>query len=58
MYFKDLDLVKAVAKTPEIRRLLTYKEEIKFFDNSGIEVSIVRGQVFIEMLPTGNKVKY
>src|SRR3989338_1502820 len=34
MYFKDLDLVKAVAKTPEIRRLLTYKEEIKFFDNA------------------------
>lgn len=34
------------------------EDQIKFFDNSGTEVSMVRGQVFIEMLPIGNKVKY
>ncbi|KKP85643.1 MAG: hypothetical protein UR89_C0048G0007, partial [Candidatus Roizmanbacteria bacterium GW2011_GWA2_35_8] len=31
---------------------------IKFTDGSGSEVSIVRGQVFIEILPIGNKVTY
>lgn len=34
------------------------EDQIKFFDNSGIEVPVVRGQVFIEMLPIGNKVNY
>ena len=34
------------------------EDQIKFFDNTGVEVSIVRGQVFIEVLPIGNKVKY
>jgi len=36
----------------------TDEDQIKFFDNNGREISIVRGQVFIEMLPTGNKVNY
>ncbi len=34
------------------------EKQVKFFDNSGKEISIVRGQVFIEMLPIGNKVTY
>ncbi|MFA6080982.1 MAG: DUF3048 domain-containing protein [Patescibacteria group bacterium] len=34
------------------------EDQIKFFDSSGVEVPIVRGQVFIEMLPIGNKVSY
>lgn len=36
----------------------TDEDQIKFFDNNGREISIVRGQVFVEMLPTGNKVNY
>jgi len=36
----------------------TEEDQIKFFDNSNNEISIVRGQVFIEMLPIGNKVNY
>ena len=36
----------------------TEEDQIKFFDNNDKEISIVRGQVFIEMLPIGNKVIY
>jgi hypothetical protein len=36
----------------------TDEDNLKFFDNSDEEISIVRGQVFIEMLPIGNKVNY
>lgn len=32
--------------------------QLKFFDKNDKEVSIVRGQVFIEILPIGNKVNY
>lgn len=32
--------------------------QLKFFDKNDKEVSIVRGQVFIEVLPIGNKVNY
>lgn len=32
--------------------------QVKFFDNNNKEISIVRGQVFIEILPVGNKVNY
>ena len=31
---------------------------IKFYDSNDKEISIVRGQVFIEILPVGNKVTY
>ncbi len=34
------------------------EDQIKFFDSSNNEISLVRGQVFIEMLPIGNKVNY
>lgn len=33
-------------------------ENLQFTDESGEEVSIVRGQVFVEILPIGNKVTY
>lgn len=33
-------------------------EQIKFYDAQGGEVSLVRGQVWIEVLPVGNKVSY
>ena len=32
--------------------------QIKFFDQNGKEITIVRGQVFVEILPIGNKVTY
>ncbi len=31
---------------------------MKFYDKSGKEVELVRGQIFVEILPTGNEVKY
>lgn len=34
------------------------ESQLKFFDDSEEEVSMVRGQVFIEVLPVGNKVTY
>jgi hypothetical protein len=36
----------------------TEEDQIKFFDENDKDISIVRGQVFIEMLPIGNKVNY
>ncbi|MEK7633992.1 MAG: DUF3048 domain-containing protein [Patescibacteria group bacterium] len=36
----------------------TEEDQIKFYDNNDKEIFIVRGQVFIEMLPIGNKVTY
>ncbi|EKE14197.1 MAG: hypothetical protein ACD_12C00634G0003 [uncultured bacterium] len=36
----------------------TEEDNIKFFDSSSKEISIVRGRVFVEMLPIGNKVNY
>ncbi len=32
--------------------------QLKFLDNNDEEVSIIRGQVFVEILPIGNKVTY
>lgn len=34
------------------------ESRMKFFDESGDELSFVRGKVFIEVLPTGNEVTY
>ncbi|MBI2051451.1 DUF3048 domain-containing protein [Candidatus Roizmanbacteria bacterium] len=34
------------------------ESRMKFFDPSGNEVSLVRGPIFIEIVPTGNKVTY
>jgi len=34
------------------------ESQIKFFDENGKEVSIVRGNIWIEILPIGNKVNY
>ncbi len=34
------------------------KELIRFYDKSGKEIRMVRGQVFVEILPIGNKVIY
>ena len=31
---------------------------MRFFDSAGKEVEFVRGQIFVEILPTGNDVKY
>ena len=37
---------------------LDEESQFKFTDQNGEEISIVRGQIFIEMLPVGNKVTY
>lgn len=36
----------------------TSEDMLRFYDTSGKEVELVRGQVFIHILPTGNKVSY
>ncbi|MBP6044560.1 MAG: DUF3048 domain-containing protein [Microgenomates group bacterium] len=36
----------------------TEEDMMRFYDNSGVEIMLVRGQVFVEILPTGNVVKY
>src|SRR3989339_735506 len=52
LFFKNGKVVKGTW-TKE-----TEEDNIKFFDSNNEEISIVRGQVFIEMLPIGNKVNY
>ena len=52
LFFKNGQVVKGTWSKE------TEEDNIKFFDNSDKEISIVRGQVFIEMLPIGNKVNY
>lgn len=32
--------------------------KMRFYDEAGKEISLVRGQIFVEILPTGNKVTY
>ncbi len=34
------------------------EDQLKFFDSQDKEISIVRGQTFVEILPIGNKVSY
>ena len=36
----------------------TEESRMKFFDSNGREVSFVRGQIWVEIVPTGNEVKY
>lgn len=52
LFFKNGQVVKGTWSRE------TEEDNIKFFDNSNKEISVVRGQVFIEMLPLGNKVNY
>jgi len=37
---------------------LDEESQFEFTDEDGVEISMVRGQIFIEMLPVGNKVTY
>jgi len=52
LFFKNGQVVKGTWSRDK------EEDQVKFFDNNGKEISIVRGQVFIEMLPIGNKVNY
>ena len=52
LFFKNGQVIKGTWSKE------TEEDNIKFFDNSDKEISIVRGQVFVEMLPIGNKVNY
>ncbi|MCL4364131.1 DUF3048 domain-containing protein [Patescibacteria group bacterium] len=36
----------------------TAEDQVRFYDENGKEVSLVRGQIFVEILPIGNKVNY
>jgi hypothetical protein len=37
---------------------LDAEDQIRFYDENNKEVSFVRGQIFVEIIPTGNKVTY
>ncbi len=52
LFFKNGQVVKGTWRRDD------EETQVKFFDNNNKEISIVRGQVFIEMLPIGNKVSY
>lgn len=52
LFFKNGQVIKGTWERE------TEEDNIKFFDNNSKEISIVRGKVFVEMLPTGNKVNY
>ena len=52
LFFKNGQVVKGTWNKE------TEEDNIKFFDSSDKEISIVRGLVFVEMLPIGNKVTY
>ncbi len=52
LFFKNGQVVKGTWSRD------TEEDQIMFFDSGDKEVSIVRGQVFVEILPTGNKVIY
>ena len=52
LFFKNGEVIKGTWSRE------TTEDQIKFFDDNGEEITIVRGQVFIEMLPIGNKVNY
>ena len=52
LFFKNGQVVKGTWSKE------TEEDNIKFFDSNDKEIFIVRGQVFIEMLPIGNKVNY
>ncbi len=52
LIFQDGKAAKISWKKPD------EKQMIRFYDASGKELSLVRGQVFVEILPIGNKVTY
>jgi len=52
LFFKNGQIIKGTWSRPD------ETTQIKFFDQNDKEISIVRGQVFVEMLPIGNKVTY
>ena len=37
---------------------LEAEDNLRFYDESNKEIKMVRGQVFVEILPVGNKVNY
>lgn len=52
LVFQDGKAIKITWKKPK------EEAQIRFYDESGKELELVRGQVFVEVLPTGNKVTY
>lgn len=52
LFFKNGQVIKGTWNKE------TEEDNIKFFDSTDKEISIVRGQVFVEVLPIGNKVNY
>jgi hypothetical protein len=52
IFFQDGKAVKGTWRKKD------EETRMRFIDTSGAEISIVRGQVFVEILPIGNKVTY
>ncbi len=50
--FLDGQAIKMTWKKP------SEETQIRFYDENGAEIKMVRGQVWVEILPTGNKVTY
>jgi thiamine phosphate synthase YjbQ (UPF0047 family) len=52
LVFQNGKVVKGTWQRDDVESL------IRFYDTNDKEISVVRGQVFIEILPVGNKVNY
>ena len=52
MVFQDGNVIKGTWKKPDDTDM------IRFYDQSGQEVELTRGKVWVEVLPTGNNVTY
>lgn len=50
--FQDGKVIKITWKKPDEESMF------RFYDEKGKEVNLVRGKIFVEILPTGNKVTY
>ncbi|OGM08780.1 hypothetical protein A2Z67_01885 [Candidatus Woesebacteria bacterium RBG_13_36_22] len=52
LIFQNGDVVQAVW------RKRTQDDQLRFFDSKGVEITLVRGETWIEAIPVGNKVDY
>lgn len=52
MVFQNGDVIQGTWKKP------TQFERTRFYDSKGAEISFVRGVIFVELIPDGNKITY
>ncbi len=63
MFYKNLGTGKGMLFQNGDVKTITWSKalrenRVKFFDDKGVEISMVRGVTWIELVPTGNKIEY